>query len=121
LQLLFIYNANSGALSKLMDSAHKILQPSTYDCHLCALTFGKFSEKKKWKKFRKQSSVEMLFFHKDEFEKKYRSKWLPKYEFPVVLMASTDGLEIFLLKQELESLQTVSDLILAIEDRLAAY
>ena len=38
--LILVYNADSGFFNALADSAHKLLSPSTYDCRLCALTYG---------------------------------------------------------------------------------
>ncbi|MEX0288178.1 MAG: GTPase, partial [Flavobacteriaceae bacterium] len=66
-KLLFIYNANSGLGNMLLDGAHKILSPSTYECKLCDITYGAFTERKIWKAFRKESGIEMEFLHKDEF------------------------------------------------------
>jgi hypothetical protein len=71
-QLLFVYNANSDLFSALTDFAHKILSPATYDCHLCALTYGNFTIKQDWKSFIEKLPVETVFLHKDEFEKQYK-------------------------------------------------
>jgi hypothetical protein len=60
-QLIFVYNANSDLFSTITDFAHKILSPSTYDCHLCALTYGNFSEKKEWKAFIENFPVNAIF------------------------------------------------------------
>lgn len=59
--------------------------------------------------------------YKNEFLKQYRSKWLPKYQFPVVLMASESGLEIFLGENEIKQCENLSDLIGAIQERLTLY
>ncbi|WP_273567857.1 hypothetical protein [Maribacter halichondriae] len=52
-KLIFIYNADSGFRNAIIDGAHKILSPNTYECNLCELTFGAFTENKVWAKFRK--------------------------------------------------------------------
>ncbi|CAN0603176.1 unnamed protein product, partial [Ectocarpus sp. 12 AP-2014] len=51
-KILFIYNANSNTGSKMLDFAHKIINPATYNCNLCSLTYGSFTENKQWKGFR---------------------------------------------------------------------
>ncbi len=51
-KLIFVYNANSGALNSLMDSVHKIISPKTYDCKLCDLTYDVFKENELWSRFR---------------------------------------------------------------------
>ncbi len=118
MKLLFIYNANSGSLNAMMDSAHKFLSPSTYECDLCSLTFGMFKEKKVWSRFRESVHTPMQFLHKDEFLKAYRSKWLPKYEFPIVLAETDKGMEVVVSKNRFESIDTPEDLIQEIKNIL---
>ncbi|GER60681.1 GTPase [Patiriisocius marinus] len=117
-KLIFVYNANSGAVNSLIGTAHKIISPQTYECNLCALTFGNFTENLIWKEFRNSSNVEMEFLHKDEFLKQYRSKWLPKYEFPIVLIATDNELGVFMLPKFLKVFDTTENLIEAIEVKL---
>ena len=121
MQLLFVYNANSGTVNAILDSMHKVLSPSTYDCKLCELTFGTFAENLNWKEFRENTDVDMRFLHKDEFQKEYRSKWLPKYDFPVVLMAGYEGLEIFISAEEFDRLDSQTALTELIQERLSLY
>lgn len=116
-KLIFIYNANSGKLNSLLDSAHKILSPSTYDCRLCEVTFGIFTENSIWKKFREQSSLEMIFLHKDEFANEYASKFGHKFTFPIVLAEAHNDLEVFVGTDELKNLKNASDLIALITER----
>ena len=118
MQLIFVYNADSGKANAVLDSLHKIVSPGTYDCKLCELTFGVFAEKSEWKKFRKESQYDMVFLHRDEFERQYRSKWLPKYDFPIVLDASEGNLEILISKEELEEFSRTEELIELLKSRL---
>jgi len=120
-KLIFVYNANSGTVSSILDGLHKIVSPSTYDCNLCAITFGNFSEDKIWKAFREESEAEMDFYHKDEFLKQFRSKWLPKYDFPVLLSEENGELEMFIDSQELNNLENVNQLIATIRKRQSEY
>ena len=73
-QLLFVYNASSNLFSTVTDFAHKILSPSTYQCRLCALTYGNFSIKQEWKSFIESLPVKAVFLYKDEFEKEFKSQ-----------------------------------------------
>ncbi|MDP5100229.1 MAG: GTPase, partial [Nonlabens sp.] len=89
-KLIFVYNANAGKINSLLDSAHKLISPGTYDCKLCELTYGVFKEDVDWIRFRESvkttnPNLQLEFLHKDEFEKQYWSKWLPKYDFPIIL------------------------------------
>ncbi len=57
MKLIFVYNANAGKLSAALDIAHKIISPSTYQCNLCSLTHGTFTERDVWKKFSEESDT----------------------------------------------------------------
>ncbi|APG61215.1 GTPase [Christiangramia salexigens] len=117
-KLIFVYNANSGRLNSCMDSLHKLLQPSTYDCELCDLTHGVFSEKTEWKDFRKELEVETEFLHKDEFKKTYASKFGHKYDYPVILAETHHGIELIISKDELSFINSVDELIQQIKNAL---
>jgi len=121
MKLIFVYNAASGKINAILDSIHKIASPDTYDCNLCAITFGTFSENKVWRDFRENSEVEMTFYHKDEFLKKFQSKWLPKYEFPIILSEEKNELQVFIKSEELEILKNAETLIKKIKTRLPRY
>ena len=114
-RLIFVYNANSGSINALLDGMNKIVSPKTYSCNLCSLTFGNFSEKEDWKKFRETSEIQMEFYHKDEFLKAFKSKWLPKYDLPIILSEERNELQIFLNAEELNTINNVSELIDLIE------
>lgn len=117
-KILFIYNANSGARNAVLDSMHKVFSPSTYDCKLCDITYGVISENRIWKKFRQNSPHKMVFLHKDEFAKRYASKFGYKFEFPIVLVEGEKGLEIFISTQELNELKTSHGLIGLLKERI---
>lgn len=116
-KLIFVYNADSGLGNMLLDGAHKILQPSTYACSLCSLTFGALTEKAAWMKFRKTHPVEMEFLHKDEFNKRYASKFGYKFSFPIVLAETARGLEVSVATENLNALEKTEDLIQLITER----
>ena len=117
-KLIFIYNADSGLRNVVMDSAHKIFSPSTYECNLCDITYGAFTENKIWKNFRKETDLKMEFLHKDEFAKAYKSKFATKYTFPIVLTETAMGLEVYIKTDELNELQKAEDLIDLIKGRV---
>lgn len=116
-KLLFIYNANSGKTSGLLDALHKSVSPKTYNCNLCGITYGFFKENKTWKNFREASDLQMEFLHLDEFRKGYASKFGYKFTFPIVLSANQNELEIFISTEELNSLKDADELIQIITNR----
>jgi len=117
-KIVFVYNANSGARNAVMDSMHKVFSPATYNCKLCDITFGVITENRTWKKFRQQSQYQMDFLHKDEFTKKYASKFGHKFEFPIVLFEEGLGFEVLISAQELNNLKTAHGLIRLLKERL---
>ncbi|MBT8234844.1 MAG: GTPase [Bacteroidia bacterium] len=118
--LLFIYNANSGLGNAMLDSAHKIVDPATYACSLCQLTYGTFREKKRWKNFREQFHLPMTFLHKDEFFKAFKSIDQAAIELPIIYKVENESLEILVEASELNKLKNESELIDMIKDRVPA-
>ncbi|WP_350292914.1 GTPase [uncultured Croceitalea sp.] len=117
-EIIFIYNASSGVRNAVLDSMHKVFSPSTYECKLCDITYGVISENRTWKKFRQNSLHKMVFLHKDEFAKQYASKFGYKFEFPIVLVAGDNGLEVLITTQELNELKTSQGLIRLLKERI---
>lgn len=116
-KLIFVYNADSGVRNMILDSAHKIFSPDTYECSLCDITFGVFSENSIWKKFRKETDMQMEFLHKDEFAIAYPSKFKHKPTFPIVLIESNKNLEVLVKTEELNDMENATDLIDIIKER----
>lgn len=112
MKIVFVYNADSGLISTLMDIGHKIINPETYSCNLCSLTFGNFKENSRWKEFREKSSAEMVFLHRDEFEGKYKRS----FNYPVILKETDGILEIAISKEELENFEDIEKLIEAVSE-----
>ena len=113
MKLIFVYNANSGKLNTLVDIAHKLISPETYQCSLCSLTHGTLSEKNAWKEFRERTGLNMEFLHKDEFEKLH-GKF---FDYPVILKQSND-ISLFLSADDISHLKSVDELIKLIEQHV---
>ena len=106
-KLIFVYNANSGLWNAALDSMHKIISPDTYNCKLCQITYGTFSEMPDWKKFRDNFPGEMVFLHTDEFEKHSP----PQPGYPVVLSENEDGeLDVVLSTQGINDMRDLEEL-----------
>ncbi len=107
MKLIFVYNANSGKLSAALDVAHKIISPSTYQCNLCSLTHGTFTERDVWKKFREKSDNELVFYHKDEFEIEFKNK----FTYPIVIKEENRELVEYISTDKINAIKDVEDLI----------
>ena len=118
---MFVYNANSGAINALLDAAHKIVRPETYQCALCDITHGVFKEKELWLRFRESVKTPLEFLHRDEFLKAYKSKWLPKYEFPIVLAVTEDGFEVVISKDSFVLIESPEMLIEQVNEIINSY
>ncbi len=117
--IIFVYNADSGKANAFLDSLHKIASPNSYNCSLCKLTHGAFSEKREWKQFRQNLNFETVFLHRDEFRKQYASKFGHKFEYPVILLAGETGLELLVSSEELNHFRNLKELIATLEKRLS--
>lgn len=117
MKLLFVYNANSGTLNALFDAGHKLFSAKTYPCSLCALTYDTFSENKQWKAFRESATVEIEFYHIDEFEKAFPET---SFEYPIILEERNNDLIPVLKKEALNKFESVEELINAIEKILTS-
>ena len=108
MKLLFVYNANSGKINALIDAGHKLLNPVSYPCNLCALTYDTFTENSIWKTFKRESPLTMEFYHKDEFELKF-----PKVKllYPTVLKLEGNELTTILTSEVLNEIADVNTLI----------
>lgn len=70
-QLLFVYNADSGLFNSMADAAHKIFSPSTYQCNLCQVTYGWFTERTEWRAFIESLDARCQFLHRDELHQQH--------------------------------------------------
>ena len=116
-QLLFVYHANSDLFSSVSGFAHKILSPSTYECHLCALTYGNFSVKQEWKSFIETLPVKALFLHKDEFKKQYKMDTA----LPAVFLQSGGTIKEFISRPEIENCRSLDELKKLVIQKLEDY
>lgn len=106
--LLFVYNAESGKLNAALDMAHKWLHPQSYRCSLCQLTHGVLSEKRSWQEFRKRSKIDLVFLHRNEFERDYPNQ---QQSYPVVLRGEGGEFSVEISAAELDACTSVEELI----------
>jgi len=66
MELILVYNAESRFFNIVMDCLHKIVSPSTYQCRLCALTYGTIRMKDEWKEFIDKLKIPTEFLHRDD-------------------------------------------------------
>ncbi len=113
--LIFVYNANSGLFSKATDFAHKIINPSTYECSLCSLTYGNFRMEKQWASFIENLDFDVQFSYKNKIDLGH----LEKEKFPMLLIKNkAEKLKILLYSTEIEAQKNLESLIHLVENKL---
>lgn len=114
-KIIFVYNANSGYMSAVVDALHKTIRPSTYQCQLCALTYSSIAMKKQWKHFVSDLPHPTEFLHKDEFEAAYPDS---KHPLPGIFCLEDSALTIIVSAQEFSKISSLDELIELVTDRI---
>lgn len=94
-RLVFIYNADSGRWSAIVDSAKKLL--TVNGCALCSITHGLSGEKSDWKTCRDELGVPIDYVHRDEVDDGLRE--IVGDQLPAVI-AICGGRKVVLLSPE---------------------
>ena len=113
-ELIFIYNAKSGLVNEFLDFAHKIVSPSTYNCNLCALSYGNFSMKKKWSDYISSLPVKSTFTYKD----KVSEYGYNNIELPSIIFRNGSRSKVIISSEEINKLKKIDQLINILSDRL---
>lgn len=113
IQLIFVYNADSGLFNTVSDIAHKIFSPQTYSCGLCALTHSYFSMRDEWKAFIDSLGVDCQFMHRDEFIAEYKGQ---NYSWPAVLMKRQEKLNVCLGSADINQCNDLNELKILIRE-----
>ncbi|QHI38393.1 hypothetical protein IMCC3317_37850 [Kordia antarctica] len=113
-KIIFVYNATSGKVNSLLDIAHKLISPKTYQCDLCSITHDTFSENEQWKQFRETTKLPLEFLHSDEFEANYKNK---DAKYPVIFLEENQKLTEWISKSDIEQLENTEELIQLIKTK----
>jgi len=115
-ELIFIYNAKSGLVNEMIDFAHKIVSPETYDCNLCAISYGTFTKKKGWSYYINSLPIKSTFTYKDKISA--LKKGLSSLKFPTIIIR--DGVELneIISRNEINSIKNINQLISLLNERL---
>ena len=113
-ELIFIYNAKSGIVNEFLDFAHKIVSPSTYNCNLCAISYGNFTMKKKWSDYISSLPVRSTFTYKD----KVSEYGYNNIELPSIIFQNGSRSKVIISSEEINKLKKIDQLINILSDRL---
>ena len=113
-KLVFIYNAKSGIINSLIDFTHKVISPDTYECNLCAITYGTFAKKDIWEDYIESLPISSIFTYKD----KILDKKLDNVILPAVFQKKNDRFIQLISSVELNKLNNLQGLIVLLNSRL---
>ena len=118
-RLLFVYNADSGPVSAILDAVHKIVSPQTYACSLCFITYGAVSMRKEWKEYIERLPYPAEFLHRDEFRARWPGLGLL---LPAILIQDGEGSpEVLLGPTEMPADLTVQQLSERLDSALSRH
>ncbi len=112
--LVFVYNADSGFVSTLLDIGHKIVSPQTYSCNLCAITHSTFSMRDEWKNFVAGLGVPVEFLHRDELAERHGLSDVP---LPATFLKTEDGLKQWISREEIDRCRSLDELKRLVEQK----
>jgi hypothetical protein len=120
MELIFVYNAESGIFSMIKDALHKTILPSTYQCNLCALTYGTIAMKDEWKTFIDNLQISSLFLHRDEFIQQLETHPhnLKEVKFPAIFLNKLNQIGLLVNHHEINACQTLTELMDLITQKL---
>lgn len=105
MELQFIYNAKGNWANSIFDLAHKIISPDTYECNLCKITHGAFTESTKFKGLKQKYHITL--WHIDDYELKYQKE----LSYPTIIFRDTSDKEINRISTEtINGINTVDEL-----------
>jgi len=114
--IVFVYNADSGLFNTLTDIAHKIFSPQTYECNLCAITYGNFAIRDEWRQFLETLDTGLEFLHRDELLRDYG---LVDVKLPAIFRKSAAGLQLWITAEEINGCRELAELQRLIVGKLA--
>ncbi len=115
-ELIFVYNAESGFFNSLTDYIHKIVSPDTYQCNLCALTYGNMGMKKRWAKYLNDLPLQISFLHKDQINIEYIKN--KSNALPAIFCQINDQIELLMSSEEINRLKSLDQLIKLFDQKL---
>ncbi len=92
-RLHFVYNADSGTLAAIVDSAKKLL--SINGCPLCSLTHSLLGERAEWVTCRDTIGVPIEYVHRDELTPPMKAS-IGSEQLPCVLAESDNSMVLIL-------------------------
>ncbi len=108
MNVVFVYNADSGVFNTLADIAHKLISPASYQCNLCSLTHGYFNIRDVWLEFLGDLDTDIEFLHRDEYIKQYGESDIG---LPAIFIKDDKQLKLWIDKDAINQMQSTDELM----------
>lgn len=105
LRLVMVYNADSGFLNAMAESARKLLGGG--GCTLCSLTHGLAGERQEWEECREEMGLPVDHVHRDELKGALAE--VVGGRIPAVVAQTETGFEVLLSPEELARFRGKTD------------
>ena len=105
-ELIFIYNAKSGFVNEFLDLVHKNLSPNTYNCNLCAITYGTFTMKPIWTKYISSLPLKSSFTYKD----KVSHYGFDNLKLPSIIFRNGSRSKVIISSEEINKLKKIDQI-----------
>lgn len=115
MRLIFVYNAEAGLVNGMLDSVHKLVSPATYDCSLCAITYGAFAMNRGWRDYIQGLPFETAFYHRKDFAAAFPNA---QAALPAIFYEEAGFLTPLITAPEMKALKTVDALVAALNAAL---
>ncbi|MCO5724759.1 hypothetical protein [Robiginitalea marina] len=116
--ILFVWNAGEGWHQAVRDTLHKWLDPKTYPCRLCQLTYGPFGPREQWSRFVERCDRPLHFFHRETFKASPASRQFPGMALPAVLEFRQGRWAILMGPREINQMGSLEALLARLEQVL---
>jgi hypothetical protein len=118
-KLHFVYNVDATPVALLLDFVHRIIDPATYPCRLCDLTYGRFIKKASWSRFVAELPVEARFHLRAGFRRAFPDQNVER--LPAVFVERrSDETRVLISAKELDGVRDLESLQSLVARRVAA-
>ena len=114
-EIIFIYNAKSGTVNSLIDWAHKIVSPDTYECSLCSLTYDNLGKRAEWITFLRELKIKTSFIYKDHI---LNNQGLKDASLPCAYFKESNDMKLLISPDEMNAYQDLDELIVSLRKKL---
>jgi hypothetical protein len=116
-ELIIVYNAESGFFNSVSSSVHKFVSPETYSCQLCRVSHGLTGMLVPWKTYLERLPVLVRSYHRTQYREAFSDH--SDIRLPTILLRKRDAGMIPLLDAEaIECADNLVTLINLLNDAL---